>query len=39
MSKGQKIMLCILAIWCILWACLFGYLVFVMPDYGTGVLH
>lgn len=39
MTRHEKIGALILAVWCIFWLLFFGYLIAVMPDYGTGVLH
>lgn len=39
MSKVEKIGAAILLAWCVFWLAFFGYLIFVMPDYGTGVLN
>ena len=39
MTKAEKIGAVILLVWCVLWLLVFGYLVFVMPEYGVGVLN
>jgi hypothetical protein len=39
MTRHEKIGAIILLAWVIFWLCFFGYLIAVMPDYGTGVLH
>ncbi len=35
MSKAEKVGAIILLLWCLLWGVFFGYLIFVMPDYGV----
>jgi hypothetical protein len=36
-SKIEKLGVIALALFCVLWALFFGYLIFVMPDYGTNM--
>ncbi len=38
MTKAEKVGAIILGLWCIFFVAYFGYLIFVMPSYGTGVL-
>ena len=37
MSTSEKIGAVLLLAFCVMWGSAFGYLVCVMPDYGTGV--
>lgn len=37
MSKIDKVGFAVLALFCAAWLLFFGYLIFVMPDYGTNV--
>lgn len=39
MTRDEKIGALILLAWCVFWLLYFGWLIFEMPDYGTGVLH
>ena len=39
MTKAEKVGAVILAFWCIFFVAYFGYMIFVMLDYGTRMLH